>query len=305
MKLWTPARRHRARTPAAARSRRPLGALIAAGVVLAVVGYYVSAVSLIEPVTPDATAVDADVPVSGAPLAAATEGMAGELGGVTSTDPGLENQPGTLTVDGGGLRPSADAPPEPIVTSTAVAMVSADWAAEVAAKTGIPQRALVAYAAAALTVGEEQPRCGLGWNTVAAIGFVESGHGSHGGATLTESGLSSPLIRGPALSGGDYAAIRDSDGGAWDGDAVWDRAVGPMQFIPSTWATWTADGNGDGVGDPNQVDDAALATARYLCHSGSVSTPEQWRAAVFSYNHLDSYVDLIAQTANGYARQGG
>ncbi len=56
-----------------------------------------------------------------------------------------------------------------------------------------------------------------------------------------------PPVRGPALSGGAFSAIRDTDGGRYDGDPVWDRAVGPMQFIPGTWRIWGADGNGDGV----------------------------------------------------------
>ena len=44
-----------------------------------------------------------------------------------------------------------------------------------------------------------------------------------------------------------------------------DRAVGPMQFLPASWARYGADGNGDGVRDPHQLDDAALAAAAYLC----------------------------------------
>ncbi len=78
---------------------------------------------------------------------------------------------------------------------------------------------------------------------------------------------------------------RDTDGGLLDGDTMWDRAVGPMQFIPSTWVEWASNANGDDVADPNQIDDAALTTARYLCASGSMTNPEGWRAAVFSYNH--------------------
>lgn len=118
---------------------------------------------------------------------------------------------------------------------------------------------------------------------------------------LDTAGYSTPRIVGPALMGESTATISDTDQGKWDGDSRWDHAVGPMQFIPSTWQRWGADGNGDGVADPNQIDDAALATARYLCSSGSLTTATQWRSAVFSYNHLDSYVDAVAAIANRYS----
>lgn len=188
---------------------------------------------------------------------------------------------------------------------SAVSRVDPRWAATTAAATGIPVRALLAYAAAALVVAAEQPGCGIGWNTLAGIGAIESDHGRHGGSVLGEDGYPVPAIRGPALDGAGVAAIADTDGGAWDGDARWDRAVGPLQFIPDTWRRWGADANGDGVADPNQIDDAALAAGRYLCAGGSVSSPEGWRRAVFSYNHLDSYVDDVAATANRYAAAAG
>ncbi|GAA2066844.1 lytic transglycosylase domain-containing protein [Microbacterium hatanonis] len=190
-------------------------------------------------------------------------------------------------------------------TNAPAVRVDAAWSARVAAAVGIPRRALEAYALADLVVDAEQPGCGIGWNTLAGIGAIETDHGRHGGAALGDDGYPSPAIRGPQLDGNGNAAIRDTDGGAWDGDAVWDRAVGPMQFIPDTWARWGADANGDGAADPNQIDDAALAAARYLCHSGSMTTTEGWRAAVFSYNHLDVYVDDVAAVANRYALDAG
>lgn len=175
------------------------------------------------------------------------------------------------------------------------------WLARVSAATGIPPRALQAYASAQLRVAAEQPSCGLGWSTVAAIGAIESDDGRHGGAVLGDDGFPTPAIRGPALDGDGVAAIMDTDGGRWDADTVWDRAVGPMQFIPDTWARWGADGNGDGTADPNQIDDAAFATARYLCGASAMTDAAAWRAAVFAYNHLDVYVDDVAALANRYA----
>jgi membrane-bound lytic murein transglycosylase B len=180
-------------------------------------------------------------------------------------------------------------------------LVDAGWLERTAGATGIPSRALSAYAGASLVLRSEQPDCRLGWTTLAALGFIESGHGTHGGTSLLASGHPGMPIVGPALDGNGFAAIRDTDGGRWDTDAVWDRAVGPLQFIPATWERWGADGDGDGVSDPNQVDDAVLAAGRYLCHSGSMETPAGWRAAVFSYNHLEVYVDDVAAAANGYA----
>ena len=179
--------------------------------------------------------------------------------------------------------------------------VDPEWIAQVAAATGIPGRAMNAYVAAHLAVAAEQPECGLDWTTVAAIGSIESNHGRYGGATLGDDGYPTKRIVGVPLDGNGVAAIADTDGGEFDGDTVWDRAVGPMQFIPSTWARWANDGNADGLADPNQIDDAAQATARYLCASGPMTSVEGWRAAVFSYNHLDSYVDKVASIANEYA----
>ena len=175
------------------------------------------------------------------------------------------------------------------------------WTERTAAVAGLPARALSAYASAALTVGAEQPSCGIGWNTLAGIGAVESGHGSHAGSRLGADGYPDPPIRGIALDGTASAVIRDTDGGRWDGDTEWDRAVGPMQFIPETWEHWGVDANGDGTADPNQIDDAALAAARYLCASGEMTSVDGWRRAIFRYNHLEQYVNDVAATANTYA----
>jgi len=175
------------------------------------------------------------------------------------------------------------------------------WAARTSAATGIPVRAVLAYGSAALTIGSQQPGCHLSWNTLAGIGSVESAHGTHSGARLLASGTSVPAIRGPALNGNGVGTIRDSDDGAWDGDRSWDRAVGPMQFIPGTWRRWGTDGSGDGVADPNQIDDAALTAGRYLCASGSLASVDGWRSAILSYNHSDAYVNSVAAVANRYA----
>ncbi len=135
-------------------------------------------------------------------------------------------------------------------------------------------------------------RCKLPSSLLMAIGEVESS--SLRGRRLDARHNVVPPVIGPALSGGRFAAIRDSDGGRLDGDPVWDRAVGPMQFIPGTWRLWGADGNGDGVADPQNVDDAALAAGRYLCAGGrDLSQRADLEEAVLSYNHSQRYLATV------------
>src|SRR5262245_32509593 len=191
-------------------------------------------------------------------------------------------------------------------SSSPLDRVDHGWAARAAAATGIPGRAFLAYSSADLTIEAAQPSCGLGWNTLAAIGTVESANGTYGGVALLASGYTSKPIIGVPLDGGKFggrrvAAIPDTDHGRLDGDAPWDRAVGPLQFLPSTWARWGADGNGDGGASPDSIDDAALAAARYLCASGTMANAGGWRATVFSYNQSNAYVNEVADIANRYA----
>ncbi len=240
--------------------------------------------------------------IGGLSIAAFQRTSAAALAPVPVAMPATED-PTTAVAQPGQALPSSVEPSSAVPAPTK--RIDQAWAQRVATRTGIPYRALLAYASAGVQVGSEQPNCGLAWNTLAAIGLTESAHGSHGGAQLLATGETDQAIRGPALNGQGVAAIRDSDQGRWDGDAVWDRAVGPMQFIPSTWRRWGADGNADGDANPNQIDDAALSAARYLCASGSMRTAAGWRAAVFSYNHSGAYVDKIANAANRYAAQAG
>ena len=176
------------------------------------------------------------------------------------------------------------------------------WVHEVAQRTGIPERALAAYTGAALVMEQESPECGLGWNTLAGIGEVESHHGSIGGTSINANGYPSRRIVGVSLDGGqNVAQIPDTDNGRLDGDPQWDRALGPMQFIPSTWVRWAADGNTDGIKDPQNIDDAVLAAARYLCSAGGdMSVPDNWVTAVTSYNHSIDYNNRVAEQAQYY-----
>ena len=142
----------------------------------------------------------------------------------------------------------------------------------------------------------EDPSCHLGWTTLAGLGWVESQQGTIDGRTLRPDGRASTPITGPALDGsGDVAAIEAPDCG-------WARALGPMQFLPSTWEDWAADGDGDGRAGPQDIDDAAVAAARYLCASdGGLATGDGWSAAVYSYNHSAEYVRSVFDAAEAYA----
>ena len=157
---------------------------------------------------------------------------------------------------------------------------------------GVPVRVLVAYRAAAERLGRDAPGCGLPWWVLAGIGKVESGHAS--GGRVDDTGRTRGTILGPRLDGSldGTARITDSDGGAVDGDAAFDRAVGPMQFLPGTWAGFGADADGDGRADPHDVDDAALGAGRYLCsgaRDGALATEAGQRAALMRYNRSVAY----------------
>jgi hypothetical protein len=165
---------------------------------------------------------------------------------------------------------------------------------------GIPGIMRDAYENAADMLAESQPNCHLDWSLLASIGRIESNHARHG--RVDTEGNTTPHILGPVLNGGGFAAIRDSDGGRWDGDNRWDRAVGAMQFIPATWTAYASDGNEDGVMTPHNVFDATLAAGKYLCSGGlDMSKPADRAAAVFRYNHSDSYVATVLLWADAYA----
>lgn len=178
------------------------------------------------------------------------------------------------------------------------------WLRDTAERTGIPRRALAAYAGASLRLAETMPQCGLGWNTLAGIGAVESIHGSYLGASADADGLVSPPIIGIALDGSEgVMEILDTDGGELDGDVRWDRAVGPMQFIPTTWADFAQDGNLDGRTDPHQIDDAVLTAAHYLCASGGdLTSDDGWQGALAAYNRSVSYAHDVADLATSYGQ---
>jgi membrane-bound lytic murein transglycosylase B len=183
-------------------------------------------------------------------------------------------------------------------------MVDPGWIERTSAATGISARALEGYGKAQLTISAAKPGCRLGWNTLAGIGWIETGHGTTRGSVLLPDGRTSELILGPALDGtkGTRAIRATAADTATTGDPDWDHAAGPMQFIGGTWARWGVDGNQDGIVDRNNIDDAALAAAMYLCAGNrDLSTDEGWSKAVHSYNHSNKYVLAVSKRANTYA----
>jgi hypothetical protein len=221
----------------------------------------------------------------------------------------------TTSSDAQSLSPDRVSPPAaPIeapaslaaVRRSAAGLVAPDASAASAGDDGIPAVALAAYQRAATVVDQADPACHLGWPLLAAIGRVESDHGRHAGSHLTENGVARPPILGPVLDGAHGTSrIADTDGGLFDGNKRLDRAVGPMQFIPSTWLLVGVDGNGDGQRDPQDINDAALAAAVYLCSGeGDLSTTRGADAAVYRYNHSTAYVELVTRIARAYSAAG-
>ena len=200
-----------------------------------------------------------------------------------------------------------DAPPTVALIAAATsgsasASASTDRQAAGLAADGIPRTALEAYQDAATRESTRHPECHLPWQLPAAIGRVESDHGRFGNAVLYSDGLSAPRIIGIPLDGNGTALIRDTDHGVLDRDRVYDHAVGPMQFIPSTWRSYGVDANCDGVADPFNVFDAAAAAGDYLCAAGGdLATAHGQQRAVSAYNHSSAYVELVLRIERIYS----
>ncbi len=169
---------------------------------------------------------------------------------------------------------------------------------------GIPATVLDAYQRAESRTASSDPRCHMSWPLLAAIGQVESGQAR--GGDVDSSGRARQPILGPALNGTNgNGAMSNTFGTRYDQQGQWARAAGPMQFLPSTWTTWGADGNGDGVADPENVYDAALAASHYLCAGGGdLASPDGLRSAILSYNHSQQYLSTVLSWMRAYG-QGG
>jgi hypothetical protein len=224
-----------------------------------------------------------------------TDPAGGGLGATQPTQPTQPADGGLVTtqppVVGGGTGRPAD--------------VLAGWAQTTGTRVGIPVVATQAYGYAELVLGRTMPGCHLSWTTLAAIAYVESDHGHFQNSVLGADGTVSPPIYGLPLNGqGGRQMIADTDHGVIDGDSTYDRAVGPLQFIPSTWEKYKVDADNSGVADPQNINDASLTAGIYLCQGGrDLSKPDAWHAAIFSYNAVQPYADKVFATANEYGQK--
>jgi membrane-bound lytic murein transglycosylase B len=230
----------------------------------------------------------ASIATTGAGTALADAATDATLPDGTSLPAQAIEEPASVSSASGGVAPGIVGNAEQVVAT--------------ASTSGIPAAALAAYQRAETVINSADPGCHLTWQLVAAIGRVESDHGRFGGNTLDAQGVATPGIFGKPLNGArSTSRISDTDAGQYDADEVWDRAVGPMQFIPSTWSVVGVDADGDGQRNPQDVDDAALATAVYLCSGNDdLDTTAGQRAAVFRYNHSQQYVDLVLSIMQAY-----
>ncbi|WP_216908976.1 lytic transglycosylase domain-containing protein [Nocardia noduli] len=166
---------------------------------------------------------------------------------------------------------------------------------------GIPGIAVAAYQNAEQVLHTEDPECGMSWSMLAGIGRVESTH-AFGGKADADGNPLAPVY-GPVLDGSLYGnhVIHDSDDGALDGLSGYDRAIGPMQFLPDTWKRYAADGNNDGVADPQNLFDATLTAGKYLCSGGlDMRDMSQQTRAILRYNNSMAYVANVMAWANSY-----
>ncbi|MFV0136608.1 lytic transglycosylase domain-containing protein [Streptomyces sp. HMX87] len=225
-----------------------------------------------------------------------------------------------VTADTNGRRTTADAVPSPDTDPEASATGNSPYYTDLPpldspkpsptigtpvskgpAEAGIPATVLDAYKKAEAALRSAKPSCNLPWQLLAAIGKVESGH-ARGGRVDADGTTPSPII-GPQLDGNGFALIKDTDDGVYDGNSSYDNAVGPMQFIPSTWAWSARDGNGDGKEDPNNVYDAALAAGHYLCRNGwDLSVQADLKRAILSYNNSQDYLHTVLSWLDYYRR---
>jgi hypothetical protein len=242
--------------------------------------------------------------------ASATPSAASRIGLASSSSPAVVVPSTELTLPG-SLQNETDPPPErsprapasqPPASLLPAGTVPGSSSPVTLDTSGIPVRALEGYRQAAKLINAADPSCHLDWPLVGAIGRVESNHARFGGNQLDSAGVAQPGIIGIPLDGSNGTArITDTDLGLLDRDTTYDRAVGPMQFIPSTWRFAGVDGNGDGVKDPQNIADAATATAVYLCSgAGDLRTPTDLRSAILRYNASDSYASMVTAIADAY-----
>ena len=168
----------------------------------------------------------------------------------------------------------------------------------------IPAVAYDAYLSAEESAPDITASCRVEWEVVAAIAQVESRHGRIDSEhRLDSDGTVEPPIRGQQLDGTrGTQTIVDTDEGTLDGDPDFDRAMGPLQFIPTTWRELGRDGNGDGSVDPDNLYDAALTAVAHLClrEPGDYTARAELRRALIAYNASGPYADDVLRWVDRY-----
>ncbi|MFW0791393.1 hypothetical protein [Gordonia sp. CPCC 205333] len=168
----------------------------------------------------------------------------------------------------------------------------------------IPERALRAYAYAAAAMDKAVPACKIGWSTLAGIGKVSSDNGSANNSSLAPDGTVSPAQRdldqaNPPKS----APPADTDAGRYDGNQLLDVTMGPMQILPSRWEQFATDADNNGKAEPDNIDDASLTAARFLCAAGGdLSKSDGWTAALNQFNATPGFAAKVHAIAALYGR---
>jgi membrane-bound lytic murein transglycosylase B len=166
----------------------------------------------------------------------------------------------------------------------------------------IPVRALSAYQRAATVIDRADGDCHLDWQLLASLGKVLTDHGRVDGAQLDEEGVPRPRVVGQRLTGRHGTQrIPDSDAGLLDGDPHVDRAVGPMMLLPAVWSVVNVDGDSDGRRNPQDVDDAALGAAVFLCSGeGDLRNPANRRSEIKRYHAGSDYTRSVLGVRTAY-----
>lgn len=180
------------------------------------------------------------------------------------------------TVTGGS---QATAAALPVATAALNGMIAGPTGLSAGQVDVIPERVLASYRSAEAALARDAPECRVPWWLLAGIGKVETNHAA--GGQVDASGTTTSRIVGPRLDGTAVGGrvTRDTDDGELDGDLTFDRGVGPMLIVPQTWAGIGRDGNGDGVADVSNADDAAVSVGTVLCSAGTDLMTRQGLAA--------------------------
>jgi hypothetical protein len=204
---------------------------------------------------------------------------------------------------------TASEPPldDPVVVAAArrtTHTTPAGWRAGTDRLDDIPDAALAAYQRSAAVMKEASADSRLHWTLVAAVGRVLTDHGQRGDHRVGARGAVRPAIVGKPLRARGGHRIADTEAGLLDDDRRFDRPVGPMLLAPSDWTVAGVDGDTNGKRNPQDLDDASLAVAVLLCHTGEdLRTTKGKRVALRRINDNPQFVRSVLDVDTAYRRQ--